>query len=211
MSRSCHRATSSSPADEVAAQHAGLAGELLALDRVALVRHGRAALLAGGERLGRLADLGALQVADLGGDELEGRADRRARVQVLGVAVPGDHLGGRDRGQPEGGADRTPRRPGRCWSTCRRRPRACRRRSRPWPARAACGPGRPAGTTGRAWRRTWSARRGCRGCGRPSGCRRTRSPGSSRTSISSVEGVRGGDRRPGSASRTGRCRRRRRT
>ncbi len=46
MSRSCHRATSSRPAAEVAAQHPGQAAQALGEDRVALVGHGRAALLA---------------------------------------------------------------------------------------------------------------------------------------------------------------------
>ena len=117
------------PGAEVAAQQAGQARELLGLHRVALVGHGRRALLAGAERLLRLAHLGALEVADLGGDELDGGADRRAREQVLGVAVAGDDLGGGHRVAARGPRTRRPRPRGRCWSTCRPRPTACRRRS----------------------------------------------------------------------------------
>ena len=49
------------------------------------------------------------------------------------MAVACDHLCGRDRREPEVARTRTPRRAGRCSSTCRPRPRACRRRS---PSRA---------------------------------------------------------------------------
>ena len=70
--------------------------ELLALHRVALVGHRARALLgAGAERLLDLADLRALQVADLQRERLDRRAERRARVQQLGVAVTGENLGGR--------------------------------------------------------------------------------------------------------------------
>ena len=54
----------------VAAQHTGQAADALAADRVALVGHGRAALLALGEVLLHLEHVGALQVADLGGEAL---------------------------------------------------------------------------------------------------------------------------------------------
>ena len=77
MSRSCHSATFSSPADEVAPQHPGQPAELLGLHRVPLVRHrARALLRAGAERLLDLAHLGALEVADLRGERLD--ASRRA-------------------------------------------------------------------------------------------------------------------------------------
>ena len=69
------------------------------------MRHGRAALLPGAEGLLDLAHLAAGQVPDLGAHELDGRPDGRAGVEVLGVAVPGDHLGGRHRRQAERGAD----------------------------------------------------------------------------------------------------------
>ena len=61
----------------VAAQDAGEAADPLGADRVALVGHRRGALLAGGERLLDLAHLGALQVADLGGEALQAAAGDR--------------------------------------------------------------------------------------------------------------------------------------
>src|SRR5256885_2089927 len=55
----------------IAPHEAGQAGDLLAADRVPLVRHGRAALLLLAERLLGLAHLGLLQRADLGGERLQ--------------------------------------------------------------------------------------------------------------------------------------------
>ena len=52
----------------VGADDAGEAGDLLGGDGVALVRHGARAFLLFGEELLGLADLGALEVADLGGN-----------------------------------------------------------------------------------------------------------------------------------------------
>src|SRR4051794_21486652 len=81
----------------VAAQHAREAADALADDRVALVRHrARALLLPGAERLLGLADLGALEVADLGREALEAGPGERDRLQQRGVAVARDDLG-RDR------------------------------------------------------------------------------------------------------------------
>ena len=57
----------------VAANQAREADNLLAADRIALVRHRRRALLALGERLLDLADLGLLQAADLERELLERR------------------------------------------------------------------------------------------------------------------------------------------
>ena len=57
---------------QVAPQHPGQAAQPLAGDGVQLVGHGRGAHLAGAEPLGHLAHLGALQVADLGGHQLDG-------------------------------------------------------------------------------------------------------------------------------------------
>ena len=92
MSRSCHSATFSSAAcawpriTRASPRHA------LAHDRVPLVRHRARALLARGERLLDLADLGPGEVPDLGGDRVErGGADRERR-HVLGVPVALDHL-----------------------------------------------------------------------------------------------------------------------
>src|SRR5271154_3234775 len=78
----------------VAAQHAREAGDLLALDRVALVRHRRGALLALAEWLLDLAYLGALQIADLGREALQPGAGEGDRAEQLGVTVTRDHLGG---------------------------------------------------------------------------------------------------------------------
>ena len=64
----------------VAAQQPGEPGDPLGQDRVALVGHRARALLAGLERLLELADLGVLEVADLGREALERAAeDRRSR------------------------------------------------------------------------------------------------------------------------------------
>ena len=66
----------------------------LGADRVALVRHRRGALLAGGERLFDLAHLGFLQAADLGREALEtGPGDRDRREQHR-MAVARHDLGG---------------------------------------------------------------------------------------------------------------------
>ena len=82
----------------VAAQQARQARQVLAQDRVLLVRHRRGALLPLAERLLRLADLGALPVADLDRELLDGGAEQRQRVEELGVAIAlhdlrGDGLG----------------------------------------------------------------------------------------------------------------------
>ena len=78
MSRSCHSATFSSAACALPRSTRARPGDLLALDRVALVRHRRGALLAGAERLLHLAHLGALQVADLGREAAPGPAPASA-------------------------------------------------------------------------------------------------------------------------------------
>ena len=102
MSRSCQSATSSSAGLQVAAQHARQPAELLALHRVALVRHrARALLLPARNGSSTSRDLGALQVADLERERLDARADRRARVQQLGVTVAREHLGRGHRREPE--------------------------------------------------------------------------------------------------------------
>ena len=99
MSRSCHSTVFSSP-DRVAAHHARQPGECLEAPRVALVRHGRAALLLGAEELLHLADLTAGQVAHLHGDRLDGPGRLRQRGQHFRVAVAGHDLRG-DRGRRE--------------------------------------------------------------------------------------------------------------
>ena len=77
----------------VAAQQPGETGDPLGQDRVALVGHRRRALLAGLERLLDLADLGVLEVADLGREALQRATDDGDRGQQRGVAVALDDLG----------------------------------------------------------------------------------------------------------------------
>ena len=144
MSRSCHRATSSRPAPEVAAQHPGQAAQALGEDGVALVGHGRAALLARLERLLGLAQLAAGQVADLGARSA--RWWRRPRRRPRGTRRGGP---GRSPGWPAPGSGRGRRRRGppprgRCSSTCPPRRTACPRPPAPGPpavaarSRSAC-------------------------------------------------------------------------
>ena len=125
-------------------------------------------------------DLRPLEVAELDGDHLHRRADRSARPQVLGVAVPRDDLRRRDRHEPEtlghepldGRIDvrvRADR------STQLAHPD---RRLRPGSRR---GPGRPGGPTARPCSRTSSAPHGRRASGRSSPCR-----GGSRASATST-------------------------
>ena len=86
----------------IGAQQPRHPGDPLGEDRVALVRHRAAALLAGAERLERLPDLGALEVADLDRDPLERPAQDGERREELGVPVAADDLGrGRVRGESE--------------------------------------------------------------------------------------------------------------
>ena len=73
MSRSCQRATFSSAARAFARTRRARPVDLLAAHRVALVGHGRGALLPRAERLLDLAHLGLLQGADLGRELLEAR------------------------------------------------------------------------------------------------------------------------------------------
>ena len=154
----------------VGAQQPRQADDLLAADRVALVRHRRRALLPLGERLLDLADLGLLQAADLERALLERRSGDGERRQQLGVAIALDHLR-RHRRRLE--AERRGRRPLRSPAAgarrCRPRPTACRRRS---PSRARSRRARVARRARRtrapASGRTSSARRARRACGRSS-------------------------------------------
>ena len=108
MSRSCHKRDVLERGLEIAAQHARQPAELLGLHRVALVGHrARALLLALAEGLLDLADLGALQMPDLGRERLDRRADRCARVQHFGVAVARQHLRRGHGSQPEARANVT--------------------------------------------------------------------------------------------------------
>ncbi len=84
----------------IGADHPGEAGQILGQHRVALVRHRRAALLAGREIFLGLEHLGPLQVADLGREPLDRGGDDSERGEEHGVAVARDDLG-RDRLDPE--------------------------------------------------------------------------------------------------------------
>jgi hypothetical protein len=77
----------------VAAQQAGDPRYPLCGDRVALVGHRRGSLLPGPERLLGLAQLGALEAAELDREALEAGAREGDRRQELGVAIARDHLG----------------------------------------------------------------------------------------------------------------------
>ena len=90
----------------VGADDAGEAGDLLAGDGIALVRHGGGALLLFGEELFGFADLGALEVADLGGDLVERGGEDGEGGDVGGVAVALEDLRGDGDGlEAELGAD----------------------------------------------------------------------------------------------------------
>ena len=116
MSRSCHSGWSSIAGAGVAAQQARQPGDPLGQDRVALVGHRRAALLAGPERLHDLADLGVLEVADLGREPLERAAGDGDRGQERGVAVALDDLGAdRVRGAGPSSASTSASRSGSRW------------------------------------------------------------------------------------------------
>ncbi len=93
MSRSCQRATFSSPTMRVRPHHPRDPADALGRDRVALVRHRRRALLTAAERLLHLAHLGARQMADLGREAVERRGEQRERREQLGVAVALQDLG----------------------------------------------------------------------------------------------------------------------
>ena len=131
MSRSCHKRDVFERRHHRRADQPGKPGQILRQHRVALVRHRRGALLPGGEIFLGLAQFGALQMADLGGEPLDRRGDQRQRHEELGVTVARDHLG-RDRLGLEAellgdmGLDRA----GRYWRRCRPRPRSRRSRSR---------------------------------------------------------------------------------
>ena len=88
--------------DHCGADQARQAGEVLGEDGIALVGHGGGALLARLEGLFDLANLGALQVADLHRQALDGRRDHGQGGEIGGVPVAGNDLAG-DRldAQPE--------------------------------------------------------------------------------------------------------------
>ena len=92
MSRSCHRATFSTAV--VALPRSTRARPVMRSVAIGLRLWGIALepFCARAEGLGRLQDLRALQVADLGGQALEPRAGQRDRLEHLGVAVARDDL-----------------------------------------------------------------------------------------------------------------------
>ena len=165
------------PGAEVPAQHPRQPAELLALHRVALVRHRRGALLLPGpERLLHLAHLGALQVADLRRELLDARADARARVEQLRVPVAREHLRRGHRREAELRADVLLDERVDVRVRADRAGELADRDHLAWPGAAARCRGGSAAPRARASRRTSSARRGCRACARPSACRGTRAP-----------------------------------
>ena len=128
----------------VAAEQAGEAGDPLGQDRVALVGHRARALLAGLERLHDLADLGVLEVPDLGREPLQRAAEDGDRRQQRGVPVALDDLGARRVGvEAELGEDLGLDVRARGGCTSRPVPRSCRSRSRRRRSRAGAGRDRP--------------------------------------------------------------------
>src|SRR4051812_34060808 len=71
---------------------AGQTADLLTIDGIALVWHRRRALLLLAEELFCLANLGALQVTNLGGDPVQGAGDYGESGNVVGMAVPLNYL-----------------------------------------------------------------------------------------------------------------------
>ena len=105
MSRSCHKATFQAP-PESSPQHTCKSADLLAGDRILLVRHGRGALLLLAEVLLCLANLRTLQVANLHGDLVERTADNGNRPNVRRMPIALDNLRGNGgRLQPESHAN----------------------------------------------------------------------------------------------------------
>ena len=78
--------------ERVAAQDARQPADALGHLRVPLVRHRRGALHPLAERLLDLANLGAGEMADLGGEAVERRGGERERREQFGVSIAGDHL-----------------------------------------------------------------------------------------------------------------------
>jgi hypothetical protein len=173
MSRSCQSATFSIAGITAMRTRRARPGQVLRQDRVALVGHGRRALLPLGEELLGLQHLGPLHVADLDGDVLDGGRDHAQRGEEHRVPVARDDLR-RDRlgaqaqfladmfldrrvdiGEgPDRARDRArghlPPRPFPDGSGCGPSPRRTARRSGPWsPAPHGCrGTGRCAPSSG---------------------------------------------------------------
>jgi hypothetical protein len=130
MSRSCHNAMFSKAACAFDADHPRQAADLLAGDRVALVRHRRTALLRRSERLLRLPHFRPLQVPHFERDLLAQRRDQRQHRDEVRVPVARDHLGGDRRGlQSQLSRRSAPRLPDRYGRTSPRRRKSCPRGS----------------------------------------------------------------------------------
>ncbi len=169
MSRSCQSATFSSAAIGVAAQHACQAGQAFAGDGIALVRHRAGTFLSVGEKFFRFQNFGALQMAKFRRPTFDARADQRQGGDKLGVQIALNHLRRDRRGaQPQFLADICFDLRAKDARWCRPRRKACRppRLFRPLPTVATRGQIRHASKPFSAQR--WSARHGCRGCGRSS-------------------------------------------
>ena len=209
MSRSCHSATSSRPACRLPRRTRARPVSRSAVIGLRLWGMAELPFWPARNALLDLAHLGALQVADLGGDELDGRPDRRAGVEVLGVAVAGDHLGGGHRLQPErvahvaldGGVD-VGVRADRARSACRRPPPRGRRAG-------GRGRGRPAGPQGELGAE--GRRLGVHAVGAADhrACRGARGPGASATPTSAPRLATSRSAASRQRPRTGRCRPRR--
>ena len=86
----------------VAPHDAGESAQAFGGDRVALVRHGRTAFLAGTEKLLHFQHFGPLQMSQLRGPAIDARSDQRERRGKFRVPIALDDLGGKFRGlQPE--------------------------------------------------------------------------------------------------------------
>src|SRR5260370_389639 len=79
--------------EHIRAHQARKAANLFAGNRIALVRHGRAAALLAAERLFGFADFGALEVANFERNFFERGGDERQCAEKLRVAVALNHLG----------------------------------------------------------------------------------------------------------------------
>ena len=167
MSRSCQRATSSKAGWRKARRRRAIPVKFSASTGLRFVRHGRGALLLGGEGLGRLGDFAALQVAQLHAQALDGGPEQGESGEPSGMAVARDDLGGDGLGaQPQGLPHRRPRLRAAGGRRCR--PPRRGRRSRPPPGRqpaAAARGGIRSGAPASSARRS-SPRRASRGCAR---------------------------------------------
>ena len=76
------------------ADHARQAGQVFRQHRIALVRHGRRAFLAGREEFFRFQHFGALQMPDLGRQAFDAGCDDTEGGEIDGMTIARDHLRG---------------------------------------------------------------------------------------------------------------------